>query len=231
MAAFNRTITDNLLKEFVSRELVDHLTYVRDYLINKSINFMLFGKNMNGKTVAVGQFVYSPSSNYLFLKDFRVVAGEDQKMLIGFMVTSAREYMASYGFNPKAIITSPSVRTRNVDQLRFMTDMGMQFLSIEPKHDVNYLGSKNPVSVFALGAQKGVSDMRVVLVEGYGKGPTRVSKSSLSKFLKDLKDEDDLSCLLMLFGDSKFTITLKTTAEVGKLTSLLSFILPKGKKG
>ncbi|MCX8205863.1 MAG: hypothetical protein N3H30_01400 [Candidatus Micrarchaeota archaeon] len=220
--ALNMVVRDTLLRNFINDQVIDRLTYTRDYGITKSINFMVIGKDMKGNAVAVGHFIYSKSSKYIYLKDFMVSSGCDAKALVAFMSTAAKDYMAENGFEAKGFIASPSIRGRHAEAVEFMRSLGMGFMSVEPKTDGTLL--KRPGSVFEVYKGSHVLDRRVLMVGAYGAGGARISGETLSKFLSDLKDEKDLAFLLMRLDDAKVSVVESKSIEISKLASLLGKI-------
>ncbi|MEM0438117.1 MAG: hypothetical protein QXU54_02340 [Candidatus Micrarchaeia archaeon] len=220
--ALNMIVRDTILRNFINDQIIDRLTYTRDYGITKSINFMIIGKDMAGNAVAVGHFIYSKSSQYIYLKDFMVAKDCNAKAMVAFMSTAARDYMAENGFEAKGFIASPSIKGRHAEAVEFMRSLGMDFMAVEPKTEGTLL--RKPASVFEVYKGPHVLERRVLMVGAYGSGSARLSADVLSKFASDLKEEQDLAFLLMRLDDAKVSIVESKSVEISKLAALLGKI-------
>ncbi|GEM_PF-3087655 len=237
MEALNNMLRDAHIREFVMDHIIDRLTYVRDYLINKSINFMVIAKDINGQPICVAHFIYSKSSHLLYLKDYIIKkdAATDSKMILAFIVNGAKDYMAGYGFIPKAIISSPSVKQKGLAAVNFMREMGMKFMTFEPKVEGAAGGHYHPLGgsetlhhqldkgivVFPLKSGRRVTDIRVLMATKCNTNKFALDDKVITRFLADLEAEDELHALYMLLSNSKFTISLRKVDEFQKLDSLL----------
>ncbi len=234
-ASLTRTMTGLRMNEFMQKEIIDRLTFTRDYGITKSINFMVVSKDMSGQPVAIANFVYSKSSGIMYLKDFAVAGreGVEKKLVLALLATGARDYMKDYSLFPKAIVASPSVTKGEFAELNFMKDLKMKFMTLEPKAESSFASQElmplkaqagHPISVFPITKDHKVTDMRVIMVRNYGNEKFKMDGETFSRFLKDIKDEDDLSLLLTTFKDSRFKITLTKVDETTTLIELLKAI-------
>lgn len=220
--ALNIIVRDTVLRNFINDQIIDRLTYTRDYGITKSINFMIIGKDMAGNAVAVGHFIYSKSSRYIYLKNFMVTKDCNAKVMVAFMSTAARDYMAENGFEANGFIASPSIKGRHAEAVEFMRSIGMDFMAVKPKTESTLL--KKPATVFEVYKGSHVLERRVLMVSAYGSGSPRMSSDVLSKFASDLKEEEDLAFLLMRLDDAKVSIVESKSVEISKLVSLLGKI-------
>ncbi|MEM3363896.1 MAG: hypothetical protein QXS93_00085 [Candidatus Micrarchaeia archaeon] len=229
-AALSHIMKAVSMNEFMQREIIDRLTYTRDYGISKSINFMVVSKNDIGQPVGVAHFVYSKSSGIMYLQDFAISEKKDvhKNEVLALLAVGAREHMIEYGMRPKAILVSPSLKKDGIEGLNLMRELKMKFMALEPKTEKNFAAvekqHKNKVPFFEIVKGDKITDMRVILVHNYSGEKFKLNEEIFSKFLKDLKDQDELALLLGAVHDSKFKITLTNMDESNKLIDLLKKI-------
>jgi len=233
-ASLSRTMSALYIDEFTQRQIIDRLTYTRDYGIKQSINFMVISKNENGKPLGIANFVYSKSSGVMYLKDFVIAEDENvnKRAVLALLAVGARDHMREYDMYPKAVIISPSLKHTKLSDLSFMDDLKMKFMTLEPKTESGMGMKSGPafnaevggeaISVFPIKKDHKVEDIRIIMVHNYGTSNFKMNSEVFSKFLKDLKDEDDLSLLLKLFKDQRFKITLTKINETHALVELLN---------
>lgn len=236
MAALRRTMAALHMSEFMQREVIDRLTYTRDYGIRQSINFMVISKNEAGKPLGIAHFIFSKSSGIMLMKEFVIAESKntDKKAVLALLATGARDYMMDYNMFPKAVVISPSVKRGELGELNFMKELKMKFMALEPKAETSFTAQPaqpikagaggGAVSVFPIKKGNRIADLRVIMVRNYGSSNFKMDGEDFSKFLKDIKDEDDLSLLLSVFQDSHFKITLKKINEMQTLIELLNAI-------
>ncbi len=214
-----KMLSSNFIDMFVLRDIIDHITYVRDYMIRKSINFMLVSKNSEGNVIGIANFVYSKSSAMLYLKRYYISDDVNKTEVLAFFIRGADNYLQSYGYSFKGLLSSPSSIKR--EGVSMMRDIGMKFMFMEPlSEDKADKSSKQGPVVYPIKKDSSVLDMRVVMVEGYS-SDFKLDKEEIAKFLMDLKNEKDLQYLLKIINDQNMLLTLKHIDETNKLTELL----------
>ncbi len=127
-----------IINDFMLYNVVDRLTYVRDYYVRKSLNFMMTVKDKKGETIAFAEMVYSKNSEMLYVKKFEVEEGHPEKEVLSLAVKGAQDHLKDYGMKFNNIITSPQVSGSKKD-LDIMMDMGMKFMAFTPKTDYGEL--------------------------------------------------------------------------------------------
>lgn len=241
--ALQSMITDNYIKNFIIYDVLDRLTYTRDYDIRKSINFMVMSKTLDGEVVGVAHYVYLKSSNLLYLKKYRVAGDANFEEVSRVLIEGGRGVMMDYGYRPKAVVASPSIKEEGgMEEVNSLRRQGLRFMSLRPstkgsmdvissaysKFDQHFLeGRKKEISVFPLKGKGGVSDMRVILMRPYGNEKLGMDKKAFSSFLIDLKNEDDLSRLLMIFEDTEFKVVAEKVDSAEKLMGLFGTLCKK----
>ena len=146
---------DQAMNDFVLYNIIDRLTYVRDYNVRKSLNFMMTVKDKKGETIAFAEMVYSKSSEMLYVKTFKVQEGHNEKEVLALSIKGAKDHLKDHGLKFNTILTSPKV-SDNKENLNIMMDMGMKFMAFTPKTDYgtlhnnkeNTFNEKNEVILF-----------------------------------------------------------------------------------
>lgn len=127
-----------IINDFMLYNVVDRLTYVRDYFVRKSINFMMTVKDRKGETIAFAEMVYSKNSEMLYIKKFQIEKGHNEKEVLSLTIRGAKDHLNDYSMKFNTIITSPQVSNSRKD-LDIMMDLGMKFMSFTPKIDYGEL--------------------------------------------------------------------------------------------
>jgi hypothetical protein len=126
------------INDFMIYNVVDRLTYVRDYHVRKSINFMMTVKDKKSETIAFAEMVYSKNSEMLYVKTFKCEEEHCNKEVLSLAIKGAKDYLNDYGMKFNNIITSPQIGV-DKKELEVMMDMGMKFMAFTPKTDYGEL--------------------------------------------------------------------------------------------
>jgi len=138
---------DQAMNDFILYNIIDRLTYVRDYHVRKSINFMMTVKDKKGETIAFAEMVYSKNSEMLYVKNFKVEEGHNEKEVLALSIKGAKDHLKDYGLKFNTILTSPKV-SDSKQNLSVLMDMGMKFMAFTPKMDYGVL-SNNKETLFS----------------------------------------------------------------------------------
>lgn len=134
----SKMFSDQIMNDIMLYNIVDRLTYVRDYNVRKSINFMMTVKDKKGETIAFTEMVYSKNSEMLYVKKFKIEEGHNEKEVLSLAIKGAKDHLNDFGMKFNTIITSPQVGGNKKD-LEVMMDMGMKFMAFTPKTDYGEL--------------------------------------------------------------------------------------------
>lgn len=138
---------DQAMNDFVLYNIVDRLTYVRDYYVRKSLNFMMTVKDKKGETIAFAEMVYSKNSEMLYVKTFKAQKNHNEKEVLALSIKGAKDHLKDHGLKFNTILTSPKV-SDNKENLNVMMDLGMKFMAFTPKTDYGVL-SNNKENLFS----------------------------------------------------------------------------------
>lgn len=191
-----KMFSDQIMNDIMLYNVVDRLTYVRDYNVRKSINFMMAVKDKKGETVAFAEMVYSKNSEMLYIKKFKIEEGHCDKEILSLAVTGAKDHLNDFGMGFSNVITSPQVDGTK-KELDIMMDMGMKFMAFTPKTDYGELNEaksnipseKNEIVLFPFKEQIEKLEPSELVVKYTSKQiPTEEVKP---KEVKDKKEEEN----------------------------------------
>jgi hypothetical protein len=111
----SKMFSDQIMNDIMLYNIVDRLTYVRDYNVRKSINFMMTVKDKKGETIAFTELVYSKNSEMLYVKKFKIEEGHNEKEFLSLAIKGAKYHLNYFGRKFKTIITTPQVGGSNND--------------------------------------------------------------------------------------------------------------------
>lgn len=192
-----KMFSDQIMNDIMLYNVVDRLTYVRDYNVRKSINFMMTVKDKKGETMAFAEMVYSKSSEILYVKKFKIEEGHCDKEVLSLAISGAKDHLNDFGMEFTNIITSPQVDETKKD-LEVMMDMGMKFMAFTPKTDfgglseakTNIPSEKNEIVLFPFKEQIENIKPSNLIVEHTSKTPSLEEKTENKKEKDESKKEE-----------------------------------------
>ncbi|MGB9693608.1 MAG: hypothetical protein ACPLYF_02055 [Fervidobacterium sp.] len=199
--ALSKNVEDIFLRNFILEHIVDRLTYIKDYMIKNSINFMVMVKDVEGNVVGVGNFIYSKSSNMLYIRTYKTVKNAEPNKILALLISGAKDCMGEYGFQTKAVIASSQLDKKNMAHLKSMEEIGMKQIVTEQK--LSLLQSEY-----------------LLMMEKFVNERIEFNKDKLLLFLRDLNEEKELVFLLNVLEDSDMKIQLRKL-DTEKLIALL----------
>jgi hypothetical protein len=193
-----KMFSDQIMNDIMLYNVVDRLTYVRDYNVRKSINFMMAVKDKKGETIAYAEMLYSKSSEILYVKKFKIEPNHSEKEVLSLAISGAKDHLNDFGMEFTNIITSPQVDGTKKD-LEIMMDMGMKFMAFTPKTDYGELSEakenvpseKNEIVLFPFKEQIENIKPSNLIVEHTSKISSLDDKTKQKKEKEDKKEIKD----------------------------------------
>jgi hypothetical protein len=189
----SKMFSDQIMNDIMLYNIVDRLTYVRDYNVRKSINFMMTVKDKKGETIAFTEMVYSKNSEMLYVKKFKIDEGHNEKEVLSLAIKGAKDHLNDFGMKFNTIITSPQVGGSKKD-LEVMIDLGMKFMAFTPKTDYGELNQatenipseENEIVLFPFKEQiEKINPSNIISSNKKGKGEKKIEKTKKEKMWND----------------------------------------------
>ncbi len=202
-----RQMSSEAINKLLADMFIERLTFVRDYFSRKTINFMEYIKDKNGRVVGVGHFTYNKDTKLLLMREYEFEKGYPRADLMEFLIYGARDSLREHGFRVNGLMFAQKPTYEDLSALKHI---GIRVLGYKDNKDFHREFDNN----------KPDNIPQVIYYKRF-RGHN-ITTEEFKNFLSELDDGNELKELLELFKKNpNLEIQVKGLSESEKLMGLL----------